>query len=56
MRKQIEENHRMEIGKFILFMVIFFTITTIILLLSNEKDDFKPLNLDSKEIKNDRNY
>ena len=50
MRKKIEQKYRMETGKFLLFMITFFTIFLVILILSKEKDDFKPLNLNSEQI------
>ena len=50
MRKIIEQKYRMETGKFLLFMITVFTIFLVILILSKEKDDFKPLNLNSEQI------
>lgn len=53
MRKQIEEKYRMGTGKFLLFMVIFFTIIFTIKVLHKEKDEFKLLNLNSEHVNYD---
>lgn len=53
MRKQIEQEIRLETGKFLIFLLVFFTMTMTILLLSKEKDDFKPLIIE-ETITNDK--
>ncbi len=53
MRKQIEQKYRMGTGKFLLFMIIFFTIIFILKVLHKEKYEFRFNNLNSEQVNYD---